>query len=580
MSTRSHPHTPPHVIRQDLIAVFLCALAVNALAARFITRPGYMDAYYYFGGALQLARGQGFTEPYVWNYLSQLAPALGEVWRGGPSHLYWMPLTSLVVAPFIALAGADSANAALFRAAQNPLIVSASLLPLLSYAIAVLTTGLRRHALAAAMLTVFSGYYVSFWSNTDSFALYGLTAGGALLVSALAAQHRSSRGCFAAGLCAGFAHLTRADGLFVFLVALWALRHASLHDAPPLTAPASRLTNLPITNYLSLTFGYLLIMFPWLIRNLIVVGAPLAPGGSRALWLTEYNDLFNYPADSLTLSRYLATGWGSILAGKGWALKTNLSRLIGEQGLVVASPFIVIGLWRLRRAPLYAPALIYFLLLFGLMTFVFTFPGPRGGLFHSGAALLPFFFPAAVVGLDASVEAGARFQQRAVRMLAARVSPGLSRLFPPWQPERSQPIFAALLLLFAMALTTFVFQARLVGPDWRNPRSAQVDQAYAEVGDWLAKAGDRQSVVAVNNPPSFYYFTGHPSIIVPNGGPEVLLRAMTDFGARWGVLDVNHPAGLASLYHLPASEPRLTLRAVFADDANEPVYLFELGPVP
>src|SRR3990172_57125 len=452
MSTHSHPHTPPHVIRQDLIAVFLCALAVNALAARFITRPGYMDAYYYFGGALQLARGQGFTEPYVWNYLSQLAPALGEVWRGGPSHLYWMPLTSLVVAPFIALAGADSANAALFRAAQIPLIVSASLLPLLSYAIAVLTTGLRRHALAAAMLTVFSGYYVSFWSNTDSFALYGLTAGSALLVSALAAQHRSSRGCFAAGLCAGFAHLTRADGLFVFLVALCALKHASLHDAPPLTAPASRLTNLPITNYLSLTFGYLLIMLPWLIRNLIVVGAPppppprppplpnlpipnsppppsgsplimppwlirnlivvgapLAPGGSRALWLTEYNDLFNYPADSLTLSRYLATGWGSILAGKGWALKTNLSRLIGEQGLLVASPFIVIGLWRLRRAPLYAPALIYFLLLFGLMTFVFTFPGPRGGLFHSGAALLPFFFPAAVVGLDASVEAGARF---------------------------------------------------------------------------------------------------------------------------------------------------------------------------
>ena len=610
--------------RRDLMAVFFLALVVNGLAASFISRPGYMDAYYYFGGALQLARGKGFTEPYLWNYL-QPAPIGALPEAGGaegerefPSHLYWMPLTSIVAAPFVALAGTNSPTSTLFRAAQIPFILLASLLPLLTYLIATSTTGLRRHALAAALLTVFSGFYVLFWANTDSFALYSLTAGGSLYLIALARQRasrrdasrsRSARWFFVAGLCIGLAHLTRADGLFLLFVA-WViiLSAAPTYGVRP-TQSLSRTAFRPVplgstpwgllfTNYfLPVTLGYLLVMFPWLLRNLLAVGAPLAPGGDRVLWLTEYNDLFSYPADTLTLARYLSAGWGSLLAGKWWALKTNLGRLIGEQGLVAASPFIAAGLWRLRREPLYGPALLYFLVLFGLMTFVFTFPGPRGGLFHSGAALLPFFFPAALVGLDASIEAGARLQGRVVHALrlAARFSLDLSRLFPPWQPEKSKPVFTALLVLFAAVLTTVLFVTRLIDADRerpsgreaslrdreaRNPKSARTDQVYAEIGGWLAEMGDRQSLVVVNDPPGFYYFTGHASLIVPNGGPEVLLRVVSDFGARWVVLDANYPAGLETLYRSPTAEPRLALRAAFADDNDRPVYLFERRAIP
>src|SRR5262249_33263677 len=143
---------------RDLALLLIAALAVNTPAAFFVSRPGYMDAYYYFGGALQLARGRGFTEPYVWNYLDSirvLPHPTGAL--PPPSHLYWMPLTSLVAAPFIALAGPYRPNAALFRAAQVPFVLLASLLPLLSYAAAALTTGLRRHALAAGLLTIFTG---------------------------------------------------------------------------------------------------------------------------------------------------------------------------------------------------------------------------------------------------------------------------------------------------------------------------------------------------------------------------------------------------------------------------------------
>ncbi|MBF8282838.1 MAG: putative rane protein, partial [Anaerolineales bacterium] len=182
---RPRPHTPipPHFLRRDLIALFAVALLANGLAASFISRPGYMDAYYYFGGAVQLARGQGFTEPYVWNYLDPIRQL------PHPSHLYWMPLPSLVAAPFLwlaeRLAGTALPNATLFRMAQIPFVLLASALPLLSYTIASLTTPLRRHALAAAFLTLFSGFYFVVWTNTDAFALYGLTAGGALFVYGL-----------------------------------------------------------------------------------------------------------------------------------------------------------------------------------------------------------------------------------------------------------------------------------------------------------------------------------------------------------------------------------------------------------
>ncbi len=47
------------------------------------------------------------------------------------------------------------------------------------------------------------------------------------------------------------------------------------------------------------------------------------------------------------------------------------------------------------------PFFLYLPLLFIAMTFIFTFPGTRGGLFHSGGALLPVVFATAGPGLEA-----------------------------------------------------------------------------------------------------------------------------------------------------------------------------------
>jgi len=74
------------------LILFVIGLLVPFAVSRLQTLPGYMDADYYFAGGIQLANGNGFTEPYLWNYLDDPAGL------PPPSHTYWMPLASIVSA--------------------------------------------------------------------------------------------------------------------------------------------------------------------------------------------------------------------------------------------------------------------------------------------------------------------------------------------------------------------------------------------------------------------------------------------------------------------------------------------------
>lgn len=534
--------------REGLALAGLLWLAV-ALAAGVVTQPAYMDAYYYFDGALQLARGRGFTEPYLWNYLApiQALPA--------PSHLYWMPLTSLAAAPFVAAAEAlrpGASNALLFRAAQLPFVTAAASLAGLSGAVTARLGGQRRHIWAAALLTVFSVFYFPFWTTTDSFALFGLCAAGALLVYPDPAAPAARWAGLASGVLAGLAHLARADGVLVPLsLMLYQVIGGLWRARVPVFTSAALTSGFAGRPWLSLVAGYLLVMGPWLARNWLVMGAVLAPGGMRALWLTGYDELFTYRPETLTLARYLAQGWEVIARSKLEAVSLNLQSVIAVQASLVAFPFALVGGWQLRRRPAFQRAALYGALLFLALTLAFTYPGLRGGFFHSGAALLPFILPAAVLGLDGAVAAAARRLRH-------------------WQPEKSKPVFLALLTGGVMLLTLTRFLSAA-------PSAAGADAVYAEIGAWLAAApGSPSAVTAVNNPPAFYYHTGRPAIAIPANDQATLLEAMAAFDARWLVLDVNVVPALAPLYQAPASAPELQLRATFADSAGRPVYLLEL----
>lgn len=543
--------------RLDLLLLGLAGACALTLGSRFVTHPGYVDAYYYYGGARQLARGAGFTELYQWNYLAAGQPGVSRQppW---PSHLYWMPLSSLLAAPSMyaaeQLAGAPLPNPKLFRAAQLPFMALALLLSMLSYALAWKLSRQRRLAVAAALLTLLSPFYFVYWSNTDAFAAHGLAAAGALCAAALSGEAASPRRVWgwalAAGIGAGLAHLARADGVLVLLVAAawlaWARRR---------TGWRASLASLGV-----LLGGYLSVMLPWFWRNWLVVGTPLPPGATQTLWLREYNELFNYPA-ALTPAHLWSAGWATIVRGRWQALLENATTLAVVQGGLVAFPFVLVGLWRCRRSPLVAISVLYGGALFGLMTLAFNFSGMRGGYFHSGAALLPVFTTCALVGLDAGVEAA-------------------GRRLPHWQPEKSKPVFTVLLVACTLALAVVVYGLRVIGPQPERPAWAQQDAVYAEAATWFGENATSAGLAVVNNPPGWTYWTGQPAIVVPNGDVAVLLRAMDDYHARWLVLDQNYPAGLAGLYAAPEREPRLRLRAQWGEPGGRPVYLLELEARP
>ena len=505
--------------------LFVLALGLRLLTARLLQQPGYTDAYYYAVGAQQLEGGRGFEEPFIWNYLDppESVPH--------PGYLYWMPLTAILGWLGVKVLGNS------FAAMQAPFVLLSALLPLVAYTAAWDLTGQRKHAVLAGLLAVFPGFYAHVFVLPDNFAPFALAGSVCLWATGRGLREQKPLWYGLAGLTAGLAHLSRADGLLLAGVALAAVlvpglfafrERAQLRGAAwPLLAGVALLVS-----------GYLLVMGPWLVRNWLVTGNPLGGSGIKTIFLTTYDDMFAY-GRPLTLENYLAWGWREILRSKAQGLLFNLQRLWVENLLVILLPFSALGLWSLRRERLLWPFLLYLPLLFLAMTLVFTFPGMRGGLFHSGAALLPFLFAAAGPGLE-----------MALRWAARR--------FRSWHAWKAWSVFSAGLVGLAVLVTVFALgQAGVFSGKWN-----QRDLAYRELGDWLADHGAAQAVVMVGDAPGFTWHTAHMAIAVPNEPLDTVLAVADRYGARYLVLDDARPRTTDELYAGQTSNPRLILRHV------------------
>ena len=295
--------------------------------------------------------------------------------------------------------------------------------------------------------------------------------------------------------------------------------------------------------------GYLLAMGPWMLRNWSVFGAPLPGTGAKTMFLTTYDDVFAY-GRPLTLQAYLDWGWGEILASKVRALGVNLQRLWVENLLVFLLPFSALGLWTLRRERLLWPFLLYLPLLLCLMTLVFTFPGARGGQFHSGGALLPFFFAAAGPGLEKSL------------LWAARRLRG-------WQVPRAWRVFSVGMVGLAVLVTALaLWRAGVYDGAW-NKRN----RGYSEIATWLNGQDAQQAIVMVGNAPGFTWHTSHIAIAVPNEPLETILEVADRYDARYLVLDGARPRTTDLLYSGEVVDPGLSLRyTVEGEDGLVQVY--------
>lgn len=485
---------------RHLVLPCLLSFFVALAATIWVRSPGYMDADYYYATAIGLGQGEGFQESFLWNYLDDPATL------PHPSHLYWMPLTTMIAALPMALGDAN------FRMAQIPFVLLCALLPAVTGALACALSSRRDVALQAAYLSALPGFFLPYFVTTDAFAPYAILGGLICLLLTKAEQAGAGRWLLIGGMV-GAAHLARADGLLLLLPCAWVwLTH-------------SRRRPLGL---LALLAGYAAVMSPWWLRNVAAVGSAFASGSARALWLTSYDELFNYPASALSPAHLLASGLSAIARVRLDALLTNLRSLLLVNGLVFLLPLAGIAAWQLRRKPAVACGLAYLAVLLGGMSFVFPFVGARGGFFHSSAFLMPLIWSLAPIGLASCVTwvAGKR----------------------GWNAEQAGRVFAVAALLFAGGLTAGIFYTRVIGPDPNAPRW-QADASYARrVGEALARLGADQGVAAVNNPPALHAISGRPAVVLPNGGIDSLRAVVDRYDVRWIVLDENRPEGLRALY--------------------------------
>ena len=507
--------------RRDMWLIFGLALAVRALAALPQTQPNYMDAAYYLVGGQRLVQGSGFTDPYVWHYLDQ------PTRLPHPSHLYWMPLPSIMVAISQSIFGVN------YRAAQIPFVLLSAVLPVLAYLIAGRISAVRRHAWLAALLTIFSPFYLPYWGVPESFAPFAVFGALALYWASTETKWK----WLAAGACAALAHLSRADGVLLLLPML--LIQIRLHD----DAGRRRIVLPHPSSLILILIGYAAIMLPWFMRNLSVIGAPLSTAGSQAIWLCNYDELFAY-GQTFNLTHLLSCG--NLVGTRLNGVASGTLHWLGEAGMIFLAPLIVVGLWRTRRERMMRAALWYALLLFAAMTLIFTFAGDRGGLFHSTGALLPFFYAAAPLGLDAIIDWIAQ-RRRA------------------WRADRARRIFSTACVVCAVLLSYFVYRGRVIGPEWSTPIWNQVGEVDQAIGRWLADRGVVDPIVLVNNPPSFTYHTGLRSIVIPYGNMDDVRQAARQFGVRWLVVDANRPELLAEIAVAPDAASPVMLRETIGD---------------
>lgn len=504
------------LLKKELMQLPFISLAVLILAAALQPVPGYMDAEYYYVGGIRLVTGYGFTEPFLWNYLDQ------PTGLPHPSHTYWMPLASILSAIGMAITGAQS-----FLAGRWPFILLAAIIPILAVKLAEELGASPASAQLSGWLAIFPGYYLVFSTLTETFVIYML--GGSAFFLILASKDKRLQPGMGwmryvlLGLVAGYMHASRADGILWFGLAglVWldehfrrGFRDVNWHRA--------------IRHLLALILAYLLIMAAWYARNLSLYGVLMPPGGSRTLWMTDYDQTFAFPSDALTPSNWLAAGIQVHLVARVHALWMNIKNLIAVQAEVFLLPLIAIGAWQNRHKKIIRFGILGWLLTLLLMTIVFPYSGSRGGYLHSGAAFQPLFWACAAVGLDTAIALGVRRRG--------------------WSRKKAGIFFSRSLILLVAGITTVVFLGRVISPGLHAPKWSDSQRSYSAVGSRLDQLGvPEDAIVLVNNPPGFFLSTGRQSIVIPDGGEENLLAVAEQYGANYLVLDGNNPK-LIDLY--------------------------------
>lgn len=517
--------------------IYCISVLCYAVLALIQKTPGYMDAQYYYAGAIQLAEGRGWTEPYLWNYMN----SSGQL----PVHsfLYWMPFTSILSAISIAIFHSTD-----YFVARLPFILLAALIPVMTAYWVTKFNPERKFIILGAAVALLSGYYLPFITHTDTFVPFFVLGSGFFILTAKMWQQEPGKKRrfylpLFLGLIAGCMHLTRADGILwisaAFLVILVKKVFVKKNGFPAEYTAIHFLCDA----FLILT-GYLLVMGGWFGRNIGLFGSLFPPDNGRNLWLTQYNDLFYYPASRIDVQHWLSLGWKSIVENRFQALSLNLQSLLAVMGGIVLFPFMILGFIKQRSSGILKLCLVLLGLEFILMSIVFPFAGGRGGFFHSGSAFQIILWSMVPIGFSTAIDFGVKKRG--------------------WKPGRAWIMFGTALLCGYAIVTMIAFSNKVQGFTNTDQGWDEQEKQYTLLVKELTRLGvSRSAPIMIGNPPGYYLASNQMAVVIPEGGVEAVLAAAEKYHVEYLVIDQDHPASLDGLFSLTEDFPQFELIEMF-----------------
>ena len=494
---------------RDLVGLFVLALVTRVAAALLIDYPPYADPAYYQLVGEQLAAGHGFSVPVLWSFLEVGGRLPADPILPIPSNGHWMPLTSIVAAGSIAL---FSDLLGSWRAAQLPMILIGAALVPFTYFVAIDLWASRFNAWIAALLMLTAGPLLVMAPLVDAFAVFGAAGAAALWCSMRAVRSpRPGPWLVAAGAAVGLATLARVDGLLLGVApaVAWGVRREWPSWAARIGWGLASLT------------AAVLVLAPWLARDLAVFGSAFPSAGGHTLWITGYNQQFSIAHDP-TLAEYLAWGPANIIGSK----LATWGELVGRTAVLLGGIFILpfaYGLWHERRRAELQPFLAYFALMFVVMGAVFTFHAPKGAFYHSSLAWLPFAAALATANLAPAASA------------AARVWPFLRR-------SATHRFLAIVGVAGAVALS-LIGSTVLIG-QWSDAH-ARLRQA----SEFLVSKGAQSTVVMAYDPAALHALSGNPGVAPPFDRYTVIGQVVDAYHVQWLIVtlrpgETRDPLGL------------------------------------
>ncbi len=499
---------------RDVAILTALALVVRFVAAWLVPFPPHVDAAYYSMVAEQLATGNGFTAPALWSFLEVGGRLPADAMLPVPSNGHWMPLTSVVAAGSMALFGVD------WRAGQVPMVFLSTLLVPMTYLVGSEIWRSRRVAVLSSLLAIAAGPLLLMYPLVESFAVFGVLGAASLFASVRAVDSpRPGPWIVAAGIAAGLASLTRIDGVLLTLApaTAWLLRRPLASDSDygsPIRAVAWGAASAA---------AFVMVVTPWLIRDLLVFGTPFPSPGGRLLWIRDYNEHLSISLD-LTLDRYLDWGPGAILGSKLRATVEVLGRTLGLLGGVFGI-FFIAGLWLHRRDRRLAPFLVYVAAMFAAMVLLFTEHAPKGAFLHTAPAWLPFALPMAVASVAPACTAAGRAWRFLRRSATHR--------------------FVEVVGVGGAMILSVVGAAGLLG-QWQVRQDRLLDAA-----EFLSEAASSDDVLFAGDPSSLYLLTGLRGVATPFDPYPVLEDVIGGYGVDWVVvaLDAGTTIDPLGLWH-------------------------------